>query len=202
VMCRYLKETKYVKNAKDPAEMRKFRTTAPLFKKYAGQYDLDTLLLVAQGYQESGLDQSVKSRVGAVGIMQVMPSTASAAPVNIPNIQKEDANIHAGVRLIHFLVNDYFSEPGLDQFNRTLFAIGAYNAGPAKIARCRQLAKDMGYDPNKWFGNVEVAVGKVVGRETTQYVANIYKYYLAYRMASQIRDRKAGKALSSGHRSQ
>ena len=191
VVRRYLKETKYVKNAREASEMQKFRATAPIFKKYAADYDFDYLLLVAQGYQESRLDQKVKSPVGAVGIMQVMPSTAASEPVKIPNIQTEDANIHAGVRMIHFLVNDYFNEPGLDQLNRTLFAIASYNAGPAKIARCRQLAKEMGYDPNKWFGNVEVATAKVVGRETTQYVANIYKYYVAYRMAAKIQARKS-----------
>jgi len=191
VMRRYLKETKYIKNARDAAEMGKFRATAPMFTKYAQKYGFDALLLLAQGYQESGLDQSVKSRVGAVGIMQVMPATAASSPVSIPNINTEDANIHAGVRLIHFLVEDYFKEEGLDQFNRTLFAIAAYNAGPAKIAKCRQVAKDMGYDPNKWFGNVEVAAAKLVGRETTQYVANIYKYYIAYRMAWQARERRS-----------
>jgi membrane-bound lytic murein transglycosylase MltF len=79
--------------------------------------------------------------------MQVLPSTAASPPVEVPNINTEDTNIQAGVRLIHFLVNDYFHEPGLDQLNRTLFAIASYNAGPAKIARCRQLAKDMGYTP-------------------------------------------------------
>ena len=190
---RYFKESKYIKNARDAAEMQKFRATAPIFKKYADDYDLDPLLIVAQGYQESGLDQKVKSRVGAVGIMQVMPTTAASSPVNIRNINMEENNIHAGVRMLHFLVNDYFSEPGLDRFNRTLFAIAAYNAGPAKITRCRQVAKDMGYDPNRWFGNVEVATAKLVGRETTQYVANIYKYYIAYRMAGQIRSAAAKK---------
>jgi membrane-bound lytic murein transglycosylase MltF len=198
VMRRYLKETKYVKNAREASEMQKFRATAPLFKKYAADYNFDYLLLVAQGYQESRLDQSVKSPVGAVGIMQVMPKTAASQPVNVPNIQNVDANIHAGVRMIHFLVNDYFNEPGLNQLNRTLFAIASYNAGPAKIARCRQLAKDMGYDPNKWFGNVEVATAKLVGRETTQYVANIYKYYVAYRMAAQIAADKAERKGSGG----
>jgi len=191
IMQRYLKETKYVKNARDSAEMKKFRATAPIFKKYAKDYEFDYLLLVAQGYQESGLDQKVKSHVGAIGIMQVMPKTAATDPVKISNIQTVDNNIHAGVRMIHFLVNDYFNEAGLDPFNRTLFAIAAYNAGPAKIGRCRQVAKDMGYDPNKWFGNVEVAAAKLVGRETTQYVANIYKYYLAYRMAAQIAQSRA-----------
>jgi len=190
VIQRYLKETKYVRNARDPAEMEKFRATSPFFRKYADQYGLDYLLLGAQGYQESRLDQNVKSPVGAIGIMQVMPSTAAASPVSVPNINIVENNIHAGVRMIHYLVNDYFSEPGLDQLNRTLLAIAAYNAGPAKITRCRDLATKMGFDRNKWFGNVEVATAKVVGRETTQYVANIYKYYLAYRMAVANRERR------------
>jgi membrane-bound lytic murein transglycosylase MltF len=181
---RYFQDVKYVKNAQDPAELRKFQKLAPVFRKYAGQYDLDALLLIAQGYQESGLDQNVKSPVGAVGIMQVMPQTAASAPVKITNITTEDNNIHAGVRLIHFFINDYFNEPDLDQMNRTLLAIASYNAGPAKITKCRQVAKEMGYDPNKWFGSVEVATAKLVGRETTQYVANIYKYYVAYRLAA------------------
>jgi len=195
---RYFKEGKYVRNATEANEVRKFRGLAPIFKKYGDQYKLESLLLLAQGYQESTLDQSVKSRAGAVGIMQVLPSTAKSAPVKIPNINTEENNIHAGARMLHFLITDYFNEPGLDQFNRTLFAIAAYNAGPAKIARCRRVAKDMGYDVNKWFGNVEVATAKVVGRETTQYVANIYKYYVAYRLAAQIYERQGARKGASG----
>ena len=138
-----------MKNAQDPAELRKFQKLAPIFKKYAEQYNFDFLLLIAQGYQESGLDQSVKSPVGAVGIMQVMPTTAASAPVKIPDIHTEENNIHAGIRLIHFLVNDYFNEPELDQMNRTLLAIAAYNAGPAKITKCRQVAEEMGLRPKQ-----------------------------------------------------
>jgi len=180
---RYLKDAKYIRNATEANEIKNFNATAPIFRKYAKQYGFDELLMVAQGYQESRLDQKVKSPVGAVGIMQVMPSSAASAPIKIPNINIEENNIHAGVRMMHFLIEDYFNEPGLDRLNRTLFAFAAYNAGPAKIRSCRAKAKEMGYDPNKWFGNVEVAVAKVVGRETTQYVANIYKYYITYRMA-------------------
>ena len=203
VMRRYLKEAKYVRNATEVNELKKFQATLPYFKKYSAQYNLDYLLMAAQGYQESRLDQSVKSQVGAVGIMQVLPSTAASAPVKIPNIETEENNIHAGARLMHFLIQDYFNEPGLDLLNRMLFAIASYNAGPAKIARCRTLARDMGYDPNKWFNNVEVAAAKVIGRETTQYVANIYKYYVCYRLAgdTQLRrqeaQKKAGKNSSA-----
>jgi membrane-bound lytic murein transglycosylase MltF len=190
VMRRYLKEAKYVRNATEVAEIQKFRATLPYFKKYSTKYDLDYLMMAAQGYQESRLDQNVKSPVGAVGIMQVMPATAAGAPVNVPNIATEENNIHAGTRLMHFLIEKNFNEPGLNLRNRMLFAIAAYNAGPAKIARCRALAKDMGYDPNVWFGNVEVAAAKLIGRETTQYVANIYKYYVCYRMADATLQRR------------
>ncbi len=195
VMRRYLKEAKYVRNATEVSEMKKFQATLPHFKKYSAQYNLDYLLMAAQGYQESRLDQSAKSQVGAVGIMQVMPSTAATAPVNIKNIETEENNIQAGVRLMKFLIEDHFNEPGLDIINRMLFAMASYNAGPAKIERCRTLAKNMGFDPNKWFNNVEVSAAKVIGRETTQYVANIYKYYLSYRLAAETLQRRqeAGK---------
>jgi membrane-bound lytic murein transglycosylase MltF len=190
LMRRYLKDAKYVRNATEVSEMKKFQATLPHFKKYSAQYNLDYLMMAAQGYQESRLDQSVKSPVGAVGIMQVMPATAAGAPVNIRNIEKEENNIHAGTRLMHFLIEDYFNEPGLDTQNRMLFAMASYNAGPAKIARCRTLAKNMSYDPNKWFNNVEVAAAKVIGRETTQYVANAYKYYICYRLAADTNQRR------------
>jgi membrane-bound lytic murein transglycosylase MltF len=203
VMRRYLKQAKYVRNATEVNELKKFQATLPYFKKYSTQYNLDYLLMAAQGYQESRLDQSVKSQVGAVGIMQVLPSTAASAPVKIPNIETEENNIHAGARLMSFLIEDHFNEPGLDLRNRMLFAMASYNAGPGKIARCRTLARDMGYDPNQWFNNVEVAAAKVIGRETTQYVANIYKYYVCYRLAgdTQLRrqeaQKKAGKNSSA-----
>jgi membrane-bound lytic murein transglycosylase MltF len=190
VLRRYLKDAKYVRNATEESEMQKFRANVPHFKKYSAQYNLDYLLMAAQGYQESRLDQSAKSQVGAVGIMQVMPSTAATPPVNIKNIETEENNIHAGMRLMHYLIEDHFNEPGLDVRNRMLFAMASYNAGPGKIARCRTLAKNMGYDPNVWFNNVEVAAAKVIGRETTQYVANIYKYYVSYRLAGETQERR------------
>ncbi len=183
VLRRYLKEAKYVRNATQENELQKLRETVPYFQKYSKQYELDYLLMAAQGYQESRLDQSVKSPVGAIGIMQVMPATASSPPVSIPNVETEENNIHAGARLMHYLIQDYFNEPGLSPLNRQLFAIAAYNCGPGNVKRCRTLAKNMSLDPNVWFNNVEVAAAKIIGRETTQYVGNIYKYYVCYRLA-------------------
>ena len=194
ILNRYLKSTKWVKNATAEADMKRFREVTDLFKKYADQYGFDWLLVTAQGYQESGLDQSTRSRVGAIGVMQVMPATARDRNVNIPDIHKLEPNIHAGVKYLRFMVDEYFDEPGIDPVNRHLFAFASYNAGPNRIQRLRKVAADEGLDPNKWFNNVEVVVAREVGRETVQYVSNIYKYYLAYKLVvEQTREREAAK---------
>jgi len=194
ILNRYLKSTKWVKNATADADMKRFREVTDFFKKYSDQYGFDWLLVAAQGYQESGLDQSTRSRVGAIGVMQVMPATARDRNVNIPNIHELEPNIHAGVKYLRFMVNEYFDEPGIDRVNRHLFAFASYNAGPNRIQRLRKVAADEGLDPNKWFNNVEVVVAREVGRETVQYVSNIYKYYLAYKLVvEQTREREAAK---------
>ena len=194
ILNRYLKSTKWVKNATADADMKRLREVTDLFKKYSDQYGFDWLLVAAQGYQESGLDQSTRSRVGAIGVMQVMPATARDRNVNIPNIHELEPNIHAGVKYLRFMVNEYFDDPGIDRVNRHLFAFASYNAGPNRIQRLRKVAADEGLDPNKWFNNVEVVVAREVGRETVQYVSNIYKYYLAYKLVvEKTREREAAK---------
>jgi membrane-bound lytic murein transglycosylase MltF len=180
---KYLGSVEYVKNATSEAEMRKFQQMIELFKRYAGQYRFDHLMIAAQAYQESHLDQSRRSKAGAIGVMQVLPKTARDPAVGIPDVTKLDNNIHAGVKYLRFMTDRYFNEPGVDATNRTLFAFASYNAGPAKVTRLRRQAAREGLDPNVWFGNVEHVAAKVIGRETVQYVGNIYKYYVAYRIA-------------------
>ena len=198
ILNRYLKSTKWVKNATAEADMKRFRAVTELFKKYSNQYGFDWLLVAAQGYQESGLDQSTRSHVGAIGVMQVMPATAKDRNVNILNIHELEPNIHAGVKYLRFMVNEYFDEPGIDPVNRHLFAFASYNAGPNRIQRLRKVAADEGLDPNKWFNNVEVIVAREVGRETVQYVSNIYKYYLAYKLVvEQQAEREAAKKAAA-----
>lgn len=192
---RYLKNTRWARGATQTEDLRRFTQLADYFKKYAAEYDFDWLLLAAQGYQESGLDQSIRSPVGAIGVMQVMPTTARDRNVAIPDIHLIEPNIHAGVKYLRFLVNQYFDEPGIDRANRHLFAFAAYNAGPNRISRLRQEAAKQGLDPNKWFNNVEVVVAQDVGRETVTYVSNIYKYYIAYKLTlDRIRQRDEAKA--------
>jgi membrane-bound lytic murein transglycosylase MltF len=165
--------------------MSRFATYVDYFKKYAAEYNFDYLMIVAQGYQESRLDQSRKSKRGAVGIMQVIPKYAAAPPINVQDVNRADRNILAAVRMLDNIVTTYFDDPDLDEVNKTLFTFAAYNAGPSRVARLRKKARQDGLNPNKWFGNVELEVGKEVGEETVLYVDNIYKYYIAYKLASE-----------------
>jgi membrane-bound lytic murein transglycosylase MltF len=180
---RYIRDFKWVENALASENYGRFEDVVAIFDKYGEQYGMDYLLLAAQGYQESRLDQSARSHVGAIGIMQLLPTTAADPNVGIPDISTPEANIHAGVKYVEFLRSRYFNDPAIDTVNQTLLAMASYNAGPNRIATLRKKAAAQGLDPNKWFGNVEVVVAKEVGRETVQYVANIYKYYVGYRMA-------------------
>jgi membrane-bound lytic murein transglycosylase MltF len=185
---RYLQDTKFVKNALADEERAKLDAIVDLFRKYGEQYDFDYLMVAAQGYQESGLDQSVVSKSGAIGIMQLLPSTAADTSVGIPDISTAENNIHAGTKYLRYIVDHYFDDSAIDEVNRTLFAFASYNAGPNRIQRLRAKAASMGYDPNIWFQNVEVVVAKDVGRETVQYVSNIFKYYTVYTLVVEQRD--------------
>jgi membrane-bound lytic murein transglycosylase MltF len=179
---RYTKDTKWVKNSTNETEMKKFDAYVKYFQKYAAEYNFDYLMLAAQGYQESMLNQDRVSPRGAVGVMQVLPQYAAANPINIPDVRDPENNIHAGAKMLAHITKTYFNDPGIDQMNKTLFTFAAYNAGQNRIVRLRKETQAEGLDPNRWFGNVELVVAKDIGQETVQYVANIYKYYVAYKM--------------------
>ena len=188
VLRRYLQNTKWVKNSTSAEDMKKFQANLDLFQKYAGEYSFDYLMIAAQGYQESLLDQSKKNPSGAVGIMQVIPKYAAASPISIPNVGTPDGNIHAGVKMLRNIQDTYFNDPKIDPLNKTLFVFASYNAGPNRIVKLRKEAATMGLDPNVWFNNVELVAAKDIGQETVTYVANIYKYYVAYKLAVEQRD--------------
>ena len=164
-----------------------------LFKKYGAQYNVDYLLMAAQGYQESTLDQDVKSPVGAIGVMQVMPPTGKE--LNVGDITQIDANIHAGVKYMRFMMDRYYKDEPMDKLNKALMTFASYNAGPGRIRQLRRETKKRGLDPNVWFGNVERIASERIGRETVTYVSNIYKYYITYRLLTEQRERRdAAKA--------
>jgi membrane-bound lytic murein transglycosylase MltF len=192
---RYLKNFNWAKNALKAKEYARFEELVEIFLKYGSQYGIDYLMVAAQGYQESRLDQNARSGAGAVGIMQLLPSTAADSNVGIPDIYTAEPNIHAGVKYLNFIRDRYFSDPETDRFNQTMFAFAAYNAGPARVRKLREMAAREGYDPNIWFDNVEIMAAKDIGRETVQYVVNILKYYVAYSLTlqQQVRREKARK---------
>ena len=195
---RYLESTKFVRNATSEAERKKLEAVAAMFRKYSDQYQIDYLLMAAQGYQESTLDHSKKSPVGAVGMMQVMPATGSELKVG--DIRQLEPNIHAGVKYFRFMMDQYFKNEPMDPLNKGLFTFASYNAGPGRVRQLRREAETRGLDPNVWFGNVEQIASERIGRETVTYVSNIYKYYVAYKLAMEERERRAAakSALNPG----
>jgi membrane-bound lytic murein transglycosylase MltF len=181
LLAKYFKNAKWVSNVLGPGEREKFKATVGLIKAYADRYEFDWLLISAQAYQESQLDQTKRSSVGAIGIMQVMPKTAKDPNVAIADIHLAEPNVHAGVKYLRFLRDRYFSDPGLTSLDRTLFSFAAYNAGPGNIRKARRRAEALGLDPDVWLDNVEIAAAMAISREPVTYVRNIYKYYVAYK---------------------
>ena len=139
---------------------------------------MDWMLMAAQGYQESRLDQAARSQVGAIGVMQVMPDTART--LRVGDITQIEPNIHAGTKYIRQMIDRYYASEPMTELDKALFAFAAYNAGPTRIRRLRSEAAARGLDPNVWFNNVEQIASERIGRETVTYVSNIYKYYVAY----------------------
>ncbi len=180
---RYMESDLLVKEAFGEGEIDRFHALEGLFETYGDMYGIDPLLLAAQGFQESGLDQTARSQSGAVGLMQVLPSTAADPKIAIDGIEDStERNVEAGVKYLRFLIDRYLDDPEIDDMNRVLMGFAAYNAGPRNLRRFRGSAEKSGLDPNVWFGNVEHGAAQIVGRETVQYVSNIYKYYIAYKL--------------------
>ena len=195
---RYLKDVKYAKNAVTDGERLKLAAVVELFKKYGTQYKIDYLLMAAQGYQESTLDHTVRSPVGAIGVMQVMPPTGKE--LNVGDITQIEANIHAGVKYMRFMMDQYFKDEPMDDLNKGLMTFAAYNAGPGRLRQLRREAEKKGLNPNVWFGNVERVASERIGRETVTYVSNIYKYYITYRLLTDQAERRAAAKAQVGKR--
>ncbi|WP_321937029.1 transglycosylase SLT domain-containing protein [Paraburkholderia sp. J8-2] len=194
-----LQRVKQITSNTEEAELKRFTQTVGLFQKYGSQYHFDPLMLAAQGFQESQLDQSARSHVGAIGIMQLMPATGKELAVG--DIRVTESNIHAGAKYLDLLMSRYFPDAHFSDSDRALFAFASYNAGPARIAKMRKEAAARGLSPDKWFNNVEIVVGEKIGIETTTYVRNIYKYYAAYRLVQEAqaqRERAIGQVRKQG----
>jgi len=189
---KYLVNATYAKSATSEKGRKTFLAVVELFRKYSDRYKVDFLLMAAQGFQKSGLDQNARSRVGAIGVMQIMPETGKSLKVG--DITKLEPNIHAGVKYMRTLRDRLFEDEPMDDLNKALFTFASYNAGPGRVGRLREEAAKRGLNPNIWFGNVEQIASERIGRETVTYVANIFKYYVAYRLVlEETERRKAAK---------
>jgi len=186
-MNQYMKRIKELKDPTTSADWKRFQETIAIFQKYGPQYGFDPLMLAAQGYQESGLDQNAKSQVGAIGVMQIMPVTGTGLKVG--DIHITENNIHGGAKYMDQLMTKYFPDAHFSEGNRPLFAFASYNCGPGNVAKARNEAAKRGLDPDKWFNNVEIVVAEKIGTETTTYVRNIYKFYVAYRLTLDAQQR-------------
>lgn len=146
LLTKYLKSTTFVKSATSPEELKKFQKLIDVFIKYGEQYGVDWVLMAAQGYQESGLNQSAKSAVGAVGVMQLLPETGK--DMKVGDIQQVEPNINAGIKYIRFMIDTFYNGEPMDDLNKALFAFAAYNAGPGRVKQLRREAQQTGLDPN------------------------------------------------------
>jgi membrane-bound lytic murein transglycosylase MltF len=190
---RYLRDTRFARRATTGDARQRFLALEDLFRTYGDRYSLDYLLMMAKGYRESGLEQDVRSRAGAIGIMQIMPATGRS--LNVGDIRQIEPNIHAGVKYTRQLMDQYLGHEPLDDLNRGFFTLASYNAGPSRVRQLRREAARRGLDPNVWFGNVERIASERIGRETVSYVSEINKYYIAFRLVAEEEARRdAAKA--------
>jgi membrane-bound lytic murein transglycosylase MltF len=194
ILARYTGSTYMLKRATSPESMKRFEESAQIFRKYGAKYNVDYLLMMAKGYQESGLNQNAKSPVGAIGVMQLMPATGKE--MNVGDITKEEPNIQAGIKYSDLMMEKYYGKEPMDDLNKILFSFAAYNCGPARVKQLRAEAAQKGLDPNVWINNVEVIAAARVGAETVNYVSNIYKYYVAYKLIA-VQEEQRQKAKQS-----
>lgn len=209
---RYFKSTRAVARAKDSMRVGLSGQLSPydaLTKKYASLYGQDWRLITAQMYQESRFDPEAVSWVGAQGLMQVMPSTGEQ--LGFTDLHDPHESIHAGVKYMHQLINRF--DHNLPMEVRIRFALASYNAGYGHVLDARRLAREMGWDSNRWFGNVEKAMrllsqpdyyeraryGFCRGGQPVHYVENIQRFYDAYvEVLNTAIPAKVTQPLSSG----
>lgn len=151
------------------------------FRQQAEEFGIDWIKLMAQSFQESALNQNAKSPYGAMGIMQVLPSTAKY--LGVSNYGEVQGNIRTGAKYLKLVMDDLAKESEVSEQDRFFFALAAYNMGSGRLSRYRARAAEFGYDPNRWFDNVERVALRKGNLETVMYVRNIVIYALAYQTA-------------------
>jgi membrane-bound lytic murein transglycosylase F len=194
---------KYFKNREQwfPAETKyssassgKISKYDELIKKYSQHINWDWRLLASLIYQESRFKPDVRSRRGAWGLMQMMPSTQTF--FGIDTTASPEMQIYAGVKYIKYLENAFAARIA-DPQERIHFILASYNIGPGHIFDAQIIAKKMGKNPKKWFNSVDsclisksepknysdpdIQFGYCKGKETNNFVMEILNRYQHYR---------------------
>ncbi len=120
-------------------------------KKEAAIIGWDWRLLASVAYQESNFNPRVKSWVGAIGLMQVMPETGKYFGVR--DLWNPEKNISVGVRFLKFL-DDYWKKTVTDESERKKFVLASYNVGLTHVIDAQKLTKKYGRKINLWDDNV------------------------------------------------
>jgi len=196
---RYFATTKWIENPGDPENTERIRRYAGWMQELAEEHGFDWLRVAAQCFQESGLDPRAESSAGAIGLMQLLPSTA--ADMGCEDLHDPEQNLRAGVRYLAWLRENFFADPELEEAERMDFILAAYNAGPGNVRKWRGQAPERGLNPNRWRGHVERLALEDVGVQPIRYVDNIEKYYVAYSLSLDLAaERGAVREASAGPR--
>jgi len=166
-----------------PIPRARFLTLKDTIMLRSKQYDLDWTWVAGIAFQESGFNQKAVGPGGHIGIMQIAPATAASVPVGIVAIDEADANIHAGVRYLRYILDKHFSEPGIAENDRMRMTVASYQAGPLNIDQARGWARVNGYNADRWSGGVDEAVRRLFGEHTVRYVRDVSAYREAFRNA-------------------
>ena len=149
-------------------------------------------MVISQMYQESRFNPNARSFVGAVGLFQLLPRTGKQLGFEKADLMVPEKSVSAGIQYLDW-TRDRFSET-LPVEERLWFSLAAYNAGFGHVRDARRLAKLKGWDPDRWFDNVERAMLLLSkreyfskarfcycrGKEPVQYVREIRDRYQAY----------------------
>jgi membrane-bound lytic murein transglycosylase MltF len=120
-----------------PEHAKLLRDLMVYFKEYGEQFRIDPYILAAQGFQESAFDQTLRMKSGAIGVMQMKPSTAREE-LGIPDIvSRAEDNIHAAAAYLRFIIEKYISDADVSDQDRVLMALATYNGGPTALTRAR-----------------------------------------------------------------
>ena len=157
------------------------------FRRYSKRYfgaAFDWRWFKAQGMAESNLDSAATSRVGARGVMQLMPSTYKFIQTRRPEfgaIDDPEWNIAAGIMHDRYLWKLWGSERTTEERHRFMFA--SYNAGEGTIGRAADSARVVSGGTPTWLHVEQVAprVPRWRYRETLGYVRKIDEHYARLR---------------------